>query len=73
MNPASLKVNDTVDSKEIMSIKLDPFQDFFSTFLSVQQGHYVLFAMLLGFYLGGPSVAGRKELKYTRNSVSNNV
>lgn len=33
----------------------------------------MLFAMLLVFNLGGPSVAGRKELKYTRNSVSNNI
>lgn len=30
----------------------------------------MLFAVLPGFYLGGPSVAGKKELKYTRNSVS---
>jgi len=33
---ASLKVSGIVDGKEIMSIKLDPFQDLFSTFFSVE-------------------------------------
>lgn len=36
MNPAALKVNDDVDSKEIMSIKLDPFQDLLGTFFPVE-------------------------------------
>lgn len=66
MYPAALKVNDTVDSKEIMSPKLDPFQDLFNAFFPVEYGNSVLFAMLLVFFffLVNPQIiAGRKELK----------
>lgn len=68
MNPGSLKVSDTVDSKKIMNLNVDPFQDLFSTFFLVEYSNYMGFAMFRGFSLGGLSVVGRK-LKYTNLSL----
>lgn len=66
----SLKINGTVDSKETMSFTLDPFQDIFSTLYLLNKA---IVCFILELYLDGPSVTGRKALKYARNFVFSNV